>query len=217
MEQENGTWPVADFINGALFEILRARASEVLHPPAGALSVLRPVPNFPAPADLAWQSFKANAPAAAWNSLSPAQQAAQFAALEQVGAQLDAAPDFSPINPTIGVMSTSPGSGLFATNKFSSLPLLIDAIREDSDNSRTPDDARRLFLVPHAEVLRLEIREGVVRELVVALHDPQEPDNRAAARVVRQACNRVRRWCLLGNTIDSTRLALNSFPRAGRV
>jgi choline dehydrogenase-like flavoprotein len=213
VEQENGTWPVADFINGALFEILRARASEVLHPPAGALSVLRPVPNFPAPADLAWQTFKANAPAAAWNLLSPAQQAAQFAALEQVGAQLDAAPDFSPINPTIGVMSTSPGSGLFATNKFSSLPLLIDAIREDSDNSGSRDGARRLFLVPHAEVLRLETREGVVRELVVALHDPQEPDNRAAARVVRLGLQQGAQVVLAGNTINSTRLALNSFPR----
>ena len=212
VERENGTWPVADFINGALFEILRARASEVLHPPAASLATLRPVPNFPAAANATWLTFKANAPAATWDALTATQKEAQFTALNGVGAALDAGPDFSPLNPTIGVLGSSPGSGLFAANKFSSLPLLIDSIREDAETANS-DAQRRLFLVPNAEVLKLETREGVVREVVVALRDPQDTDNRAAARVVRLPLAPGAILILAGNTVNSTRLALNSFPR----
>jgi hypothetical protein len=131
-----------------------------------------------------------------------------------VGKQLDAkALGYSPLNPPIGVLGDSPGSGLFASNKFSSLPLLIAAIREDVDGVSGQDAARRLFVVPGAEVLKLETREGVVREVVVALHDPQDPDNRGAARVVRLGLQPGAVVVLAGNTINSTRLALNSFPR----
>lgn len=212
VEQENGTWPVADFINGALFEILRARASEVLHPPAANLVTLRAVPNFPADANAKWLTFKTNAPPAIWSGLTESQKQAQFAALENVGEQLDAKPDFSPLNPTIGVLGSSPGSGLFASNKFSSLPLLIDAIRDDAEIAKV-DAQRRLFLVPNAEVLKLEVSEEVVREVVAALRDPQDPDNRSAARVVRLRLAPGGLVVLAGNTINSTRLALNSFPR----
>jgi len=106
VEREIGTWPIADFINGDLFDILKERAKDVLNK----------VP-----------------------SLTTVQ------------------------DPPITVAGQSPGSGLLSIDKFSSLPLLLDAIREASDEAReekqkqekqpTQGVLRRLFLVPNAEVV----------------------------------------------------------------
>jgi hypothetical protein len=69
---------------------------------------------------------------------------------------------------------------LFSIDEFSSLPLLLDAIREASDQKNTN---RRLFLIPNTEVIKLETSNGIVTQIVLA-----------------------------GNTVNSRRLALNSFP-----
>ncbi|MFH7027607.1 MAG: hypothetical protein ACHBN1_19955 [Heteroscytonema crispum UTEX LB 1556] len=153
VEREIGAWPIADFINGDLFDILKDRAKNVLNK----------VP-----------------------SLTNVQ------------------------DPPIAVLGQSPGSGLFSMDKFSSLPLLLDAIREASGQN---DANRRLFLVPNAEVLKLETTNGVVTQIVVALKNPFEPNNKSQARVVRLNIKPSAAVVLAGNTINSTRLALNSFPR----
>ena len=154
VEREIGTWPIADFINGDLFDILKGRAKNVLNK----------VP-----------------------SLTTVQ------------------------DPPIAVLGQSPGSGLFSMDKFSSLPLLLDAIREASGQN---DANRRLFLVPNAEVIKLETNNGVVTQIVVALKNPFEPNNKSQARVVRLDVKPSAAIVLAGNTVNSTRLALNSFPRA---
>lgn len=153
VEREIGTWPVADFINGQLFDILKDRAKDVLSK----------VP-----------------------SLTTVQ------------------------DPPIAVVGQSPGSGLFSMDKFSSLPLLLDAIREASNQN---DANRRLFLVPNAEVIKLETNNGVVTQIVVALKNPFDPNNKSQARIVRLDVKPSAAVVLAGNTVNSTRLALNSFPR----
>lgn len=115
--------------------------------------------------------------------------------------------------PPIAVQGEGPGSGLFSFDKFSSLPLLLDSLREDSEISSGDDTLRKLFLVPHAEVLKLETANGRVQQVVVALADPSDPKNRYKARVVRLHLKSSAMVILAGNTINSTRLALNSFPR----
>jgi Rieske Fe-S protein len=115
--------------------------------------------------------------------------------------------------PPIAVQGEGPGSGLFSFDKYSSIPMLLDSVREDSEISAGDNAQRRLFVVPHAEVLRLETGKGRVNQVVVALADPAEPGNRAKARVERLELSPSAVVILAGNTINSTRLALNSFPR----
>lgn len=112
--------------------------------------------------------------------------------------------------PPIAVQGESPISGLFSIDKFSSLPLLLDSIREAKEK---PDQSSKLFLVPYAEVIKLETVNGVVTEVVVALVDPSAPKDKSKARVVRLNLKPSAIVILAGNTINSTRLALNSFPR----
>jgi hypothetical protein len=153
VEREIGTWPVADFINGDLFDILKDRAKNVLSKVPSLITVQ---------------------------------------------------------DPPIAVLGQSPGSGLFSMDKFSSLPLLLDAIREASNQN---DANRRLFLVPNAEVIKLETSNGVVTQIVVALKNPFDPNNKSQARIVRLDVKPSAAIVLAGNTVNSTRLALNSFPR----
>ncbi len=113
----------------------------------------------------------------------------------------------------IAVLGESPGSGLFSMDKFSSLPLLLDNIRQDVEQSGGDNNQRRLFLVPNAEVLKLETADSVVTEIVVALKNPFNPKDNSQAQVVRLGLKPSATVVLAGNTINSTRLALNSFPR----
>ncbi len=114
--------------------------------------------------------------------------------------------------PPIAVQGEGPGSGLFGFDKFSSLPMLLDSIGEDIDISSGEDPRRKLFLVPQVEVLKLETTQGRVHQVVAALADPAEPWDKSKARVVRLDLKRSANVILAGNTINSTRLALNSFP-----
>jgi choline dehydrogenase-like flavoprotein len=115
--------------------------------------------------------------------------------------------------PPIAVQGEGPGSGLFSFDKYSSVPMLLDSVREDSEVSTSDNRLRRLFVVPHAEVLKLGTSEGRVNQVVVALADPANPADRTKARVERLNLKSSAMVILAGNTINSTRLALNSFPR----
>jgi choline dehydrogenase-like flavoprotein len=115
--------------------------------------------------------------------------------------------------PPIAVQGESPGSGLFSFDKFSSVSLLHDSLREDAEIANGNDALRRLFLVPYAEVLRLETANGRVQQIVVALADPAAPRDKSKARVVRLNLKSSAIVVLAGNVVNSTRLALNSFPR----
>ena len=60
----------------------------------------------------------------------------------------------------LAVQGSPPVSGLFSFDKYSSLPILVDAIRADAGASGGNDAARRLFLVPLAHVVKLHAAGG---------------------------------------------------------
>jgi hypothetical protein len=102
----------------------------------------------------------------------------------------------------IAVQSNAPASGVFAFNKFSALPLLLAASREDFDLAPS-DQLRRLFIVPNVRVLGLE-------------YDPEV----GAATGIRLSAHGERRSLGVGpytrivlalSAIESTRLAQASF------
>lgn len=115
--------------------------------------------------------------------------------------------------PPIAVQGEGPGSGLFSFDKYCSLPLLLDSVREDSEISGGNNASRSLFLVPYAKVLKLQTANGRVNQVLIALADPEDPQNKSRARIVRLNLKSSAAVILAGNTINSTRLALNSFPR----
>jgi GMC oxidoreductase/Domain of Unknown Function (DUF1080) len=99
----------------------------------------------------------------------------------------------------LAVQGAAPEPGLFAFDKYSSAPILSDAIREAAAD---PDSNRRLFLVPKAHVVKLHNGGGSITAIELYVNGQQRfigvtPD---CAVVVA-----------LG-TIESTRLALESFP-----
>jgi hypothetical protein len=114
-----------------------------------------------------------------------------------------------PVQPApIAVQGDPPVSGLFSFDKYSSLPLLIEAIRDDVAGSGGSDAARRLFVVPHAHVVRIHASGGVAHTVEVDTGSGRQYLQLAGtAKVV-----------LAASTIESTRLALLSFPteRMGR-
>lgn len=98
----------------------------------------------------------------------------------------------------LAVESVASRPGFFPFNKFSSQPLLIRAARIASDESGLDDGRKRLMVVPHTHVIRLEM----VGRRVVRVHT-----NQGAIDVP----NGGRVFLALG-TIESTRMALNAFP-----
>lgn len=104
----------------------------------------------------------------------------------------------------LAVQGDSPTSGLFSFDKFSSLPLLIDAIREDVAASGLDDANRRLFLVPLAHVVKLHTAGGVVNAIEVEVAGQRQ------LLSVGPDCAVI----LASSAIESTRLALHSFPTA---
>jgi hypothetical protein len=99
----------------------------------------------------------------------------------------------------LAVQAAPPASGLFSFDKYSSAPILIDAIRQDTSN---PDWRRRLFLVPRAHVTRLSVTNGAVTGLEVWVNGQQRfltiPPTSSVV--------------LASGTVEATRLALESFP-----
>jgi hypothetical protein len=101
--------------------------------------------------------------------------------------------------PPLAVQGKSPASGVFAFDKYSSLPPLIGAAR---DAANQPDNRRRLFIVPNAHVTRLNITGRFVSSMDVFV------DGTIKSLPITQDCSVV----LALGTIESTRLALVSFP-----
>jgi len=101
----------------------------------------------------------------------------------------------------LAVQAAPPASGLFSFDKYSSAPILIDAIRQDTGN---PDWRRRLFLVPRAHVTKLTVANGATTQLEVWV------DGQQKFMTISPTCAVV----LASGTIESTRLALESFPTA---
>jgi hypothetical protein len=143
--------------------------------------------------------------------LNHALRARLGAALEELRAAPDATPLQDPEPPPIAVQTQSFVSGVFSPDKYSSLTLLAAARREAS---RAGDEAARLFIVPNAHVARLVVprvaRDGVetdgyrVSGIEVVVDGVRElvPVGPTCTVVLALGC------------IESTRLALESFPTA---
>ena len=102
-------------------------------------------------------------------------------------------------DPPLAVQGQSPGSGLFSFDKYSSTTLLIEAAR---DASSQPDNQRRLFIVPNAHVTRIHTAAGAASSIDVIVNGAQQ------SLPVGPSCPVI----LALGTIESTRLALVSFP-----
>ncbi|WP_043341876.1 family 16 glycoside hydrolase [Belnapia moabensis] len=100
----------------------------------------------------------------------------------------------------LAVQSASPLPGFFPFNKFSSLPLLLEAVRADVGRSGN-DSQRRLMVVPRCHAISL----GLGPNNRVNLIRTNQGDFQVSANAVV--------FIALG-TVESTRLALLSFPNA---
>jgi choline dehydrogenase-like flavoprotein len=112
----------------------------------------------------------------------------------------------------LAVQGEAPSGALFAFDKYSTANLLISAIREDiarrwtlNDNSR-----RRLLLVPRAHVTQL-FTDGTGSARRVALTVDGQPQTLTVGQELTPNCL----FVLAAGTIESTRLALSSFPATG--
>jgi len=130
-------------------------------------------------------------------------QGALFKLLEQRASNVvgqGAVPHLESVhNPPLAVQGQSPASGLFGFDKYSSASVLIEATR---DATNQPDSQRRLFVVPNAHVTRLNAPHGIVTSIDVFV------DGAIRCLQVNPNCAVV----LALGTIESTRLALVSFP-----
>jgi choline dehydrogenase-like flavoprotein len=130
-------------------------------------------------------------------------QGALFNLLKQrVSTALDhvAVPNLDSVHdPPLAVQGQSPASGLFGFDKYSSVSVLIEAARDEASQ---PDSRRRLFVVPNAHVKRLKAENGVVTSIEVFV------DGTSKSLQINPNCSIV----LALGTIESTRLALGSFP-----
>jgi hypothetical protein len=103
--------------------------------------------------------------------------------------------------PPLAVQGQSPASGLFGFDKYSSVTLLIEGVREASGQ---PDANRRLFIVSNAHVARVNAANGTIVSVDAVVGGVTQSLGVAPNCAVILA---------LG-TVESTRLALNSFPRS---
>lgn len=125
-----------------------------------------------------------------------------------------------PTAPPVAVQGETPVSGLFSFDKYSSVTMLLNAIRRDIEQSNNNDQNRRLFLLPNANAVRILTERGLVTGVKFALIDRLAmgvPKDKNMPKIVRSMetieLNPGGCVILAANTIESTRLALNSFPR----
>jgi choline dehydrogenase-like flavoprotein len=102
-------------------------------------------------------------------------------------------------DPPLAVQGQSPASGLFSFDKYSSATLLADAAREAAGR---PDNQRGLFVVPNTHVTRLVAAGGTVTGLQASFNGISK------FLPINPNCSVI----LASGTIESTRLALVSFP-----
>jgi choline dehydrogenase-like flavoprotein len=127
----------------------------------------------------------------------------------------------------LAVQGSSPASGLFSFDKYSSLPLLVDAIRDDIHASGFSDANRHVFLVPRAHVVRAHVHEltgegpagaldGQAAVSAPVAIDALEVDVAGERHLLPIASDCA--VVLAASGIETTRLALHSFPspRMGR-
>ena len=102
----------------------------------------------------------------------------------------------------LAVQGAAPAPGLFSFDKYSAMPSLISALREDAGNSGGNDANRRVFLVPRAHVVRFYESGGSVHTLEVDVEGGRQFLSIQPSTAV----------ILAASTIESTRIALQSFP-----
>jgi choline dehydrogenase-like flavoprotein len=101
----------------------------------------------------------------------------------------------------LAVVGEAPRSGLFAFDKFSSAPFIMDAIRDDvAVSGGTGDARRRIFLVPRTQVHRLNTVGGAVASIDMSVAGVRQQ------LAVVPGCAVV----IANGTIEATRLALES-------
>jgi choline dehydrogenase-like flavoprotein len=105
--------------------------------------------------------------------------------------------DINKLEAPLAVQASAPRPGFFPFNKFSDLPLLIRAARSSYNESGGDDVKRRLMVVPHCHVTRLVTAGGRVFSVET---------NRGPVPVPQGGM-----VVLAAGTIESARLALNSF------
>src|SRR5881397_212628 len=101
----------------------------------------------------------------------------------------------------LAVVGAAPRSGLFAFDKFSSAPFIMDGIRNDvAANGAGGDSRRRLFLVPRAQVHRLNMSGNAIASIDLSVAGARQPF------AIPPGCAVV----LANGTIEASRLALES-------
>jgi choline dehydrogenase-like flavoprotein len=103
------------------------------------------------------------------------------------------------VDPPLAVQGQSPSPGVFAFDKYSSVSVLVEAVR---DAAKQPDLRRRLFVVPNAHVTRLRTFNDTVTSIDAFV------DGATRSLPISPKCAVI----LALGTIESTRLALTSFP-----
>jgi hypothetical protein len=108
----------------------------------------------------------------------------------------------------LAVQAGSPGPGLFSFDKYSSAPLLLESVRDDINRRWTLNDnsRRRLFLLPRAHVIRLQQQAGAASGIELAYNGQRH--FLAVPWNLSPGCQVI----LAAGTIESTRVALESFP-----
>lgn len=101
----------------------------------------------------------------------------------------------------LAVQGTPPRSGLFAFDKFSSAPFIMDALRNDvSQNAAYGDLSRRMFLVPRTQVHRLNLTGNAVTSIDMSVNGARQLLQLAPQTAV----------VIANGTIEATRIALES-------
>jgi choline dehydrogenase-like flavoprotein len=112
----------------------------------------------------------------------------------------------------LAVQGAPPSGALFSFDKYSTANLLIAAIREDIARTWTLNDnsRRRLMLVPRAHITQL-FTDGTGSTRRIALTVDGQPQTLTVGQELAPNCL----FVLAAGTIESTRLALSSFPATG--
>jgi choline dehydrogenase-like flavoprotein len=105
----------------------------------------------------------------------------------------------------LAVQGEPPAPGLFGFDKYSSVPILMEAVQSDRRAAHSVDAYRKLFVVPQAHVVDVVHAGGVVTALDVSVAGRR---NRLA---VGPGCKVV----LAMGAIETTRVAMNSFRTPG--